>query len=220
VHCFRVCALGPFARSPGPFFPIRSVAGGPPLSLSGAVGLICAIHPLVRRSRRRSQSGQRTHPCVRLSVQDLQWGCRTVRTPKCVPPRAASSSCPRAPSRRSWTRSGATCARASSRSTTDSPCPSRATSSSTRTYTVQSVPVDAHSAFSFCRHVYNYCTNVNQNNSAGRSESRTGAVSKNKKTQMSGGAQLVGLELYKRLRDFLRKYLVKLLEVCTITWIK
>lgn len=67
-----------------------------------------------------------------------------------------------------------------------------------------------------CRHVYNYCTNVNQN-SASRNEGRTGVLSKNKKTQMSGGAQLVGLELYKRLRDFLRKYLVKLLEVSYYT---
>lgn len=49
-------------------------------------------------------------------------------------------------------------------------------------------------------HVYNYCTSVHQQVS--RSSS-----SKGKKGQVSGGAQLVGLELYKCLRDFLRNYL-------------
>jgi len=54
-------------------------------------------------------------------------------------------------------------------------------------------------------HVYNYCTSVHQQ------VSRTSGA-KGKKGQVSGGAQLVGLELYKCLRDFLRNYLVTLLQ--------
>lgn len=56
-------------------------------------------------------------------------------------------------------------------------------------------------------YVYNYCTNVNQ-----LQQARTTSA-KSKKGTVQGGAQFVGLELYKRLRDFLRDYLVSLRQV-------
>ncbi|KOC68754.1 Cullin-1 [Habropoda laboriosa] len=54
-------------------------------------------------------------------------------------------------------------------------------------------------------HVYNYCTSVHQQLTRTSTKSKKGQISQ-------GGAQLVGLELYKRLRDFLRNYLISLLK--------
>ncbi|CAH0550261.1 unnamed protein product [Brassicogethes aeneus] len=60
-------------------------------------------------------------------------------------------------------------------------------------------------------HVYNYCTSVHQQAQQANKQS-SNPPSKNKKNAGGCGAQLVGLELYQRLREFLRHYLVSLLS--------
>ncbi|RXG56479.1 Cullin-1 [Armadillidium vulgare] len=58
-------------------------------------------------------------------------------------------------------------------------------------------------------HVYNYCTSVHQQST------KNGGGPKGKKGAAGGGgggAQFVGLELYKRVREYLRTYLITLMQ--------
>lgn len=58
------------------------------------------------------------------------------------------------------------------------------------------------------RYVYNYCT-------SGQSDTKSAKGARGKSKVAVGGAQFVGLELYKRLKDYLKTYLERLLKVRT-----
>lgn len=60
-------------------------------------------------------------------------------------------------------------------------------------------------------HVYDYCTSVHQQ--VNRPVPTTSKSKKGTQQICTGGAQLVGLEIYERLREFLRNYLVSLLKM-------
>lgn len=79
------------------------------------------------------------------------------------------------------------------------------------------------------RLVYNYCTSVQQNANRGqvppsKPSKKNGGGGGVGGQSSSAGAQLVGQELYKRLKEFLEGYLIDLLAVCvwfarqTQTW--
>lgn len=69
--------------------------------------------------------------------------------------------------------------------------------------------------------VYNYCTTVNtQKNSKNKNGGTAFPTNQNPANQVmnpisakSGGAELIGQELYKRLKKFLENYLIELLKV-------
>lgn len=60
-------------------------------------------------------------------------------------------------------------------------------------------------------YVYNYCTSVHQPTNS-RSSQNNKMTKKNNLLMPIGGAQLVGQELYKRLKEFLENYLIHLLK--------
>lgn len=62
-------------------------------------------------------------------------------------------------------------------------------------------------------HVYNYCTNVNNQGIRGRPGEIATSATKAKKNQANGGAQFVGHELYKKLKDYLKDHLKVVKEV-------
>ena len=84
--------------------------------------------------------------------------------------------------------------------------------------------------------MYNYCTSVHQQgqsssqNAPGAAASRAGSnsttgrnvrgrigTSTNSAVNHNSGAQFVGQELYKRLNEFLKSYLLKLVQVCFLS---
>lgn len=114
-----------------------------------------------------------------------------------------------------WIRFGQIFYKELKKSTTNKPCLRNSIWTFTRKLFFN-LPVDVSSVVCcFCRHVYDYCTNVNNQGGRGNSVSiQSAPATKAKKSQTGGGAQFVGHELYKRLKDYLKSHLINVLKVC------
>ena len=62
------------------------------------------------------------------------------------------------------------------------------------------------------RYVYNYCTSVNHSSSR-QGPSSSSLNSGSRKTQNANGTQLVGLELYKKLKQYLQGHIHNISKV-------
>jgi len=61
-------------------------------------------------------------------------------------------------------------------------------------------------------YVYNYCTSVSQQSNGSNQQRSNGTRNSRRSSSQTSGAQFVGLELYRKLKDFLKTYQVSLLE--------
>jgi hypothetical protein len=118
-----------------------------------------------------------------------------------------------------WTRFGLIYSKESNKYTTSKPCLNSDIWICTRKLLFNFNYFILNILFLLCRHVYNYCTNVNNQGGRGPVQVPATNTTKSKKSQPAGGAQFVGHELYKRLKEFLKSHLINVLKVSRVNYL-